>query len=260
MLPIRDVNPTRRTPVVTVALVAVNVAVFAAFNLQLGSTQLQCFQLQWGAIPFELMSSSPIPPGAVRGPACVTEALAARSELLTVLTSMFLHGGLFHLAFNMLFLWIFGNNVEDRLGHGPFLLFYVVGGVVSVYGFALINPRLIAPLIGASGAVAAVLGGYVLMYPRARIHTYVPFPVYLLAGIIPGARITGWFLFFAIVILPAWVVLGFWFVTEWLAIQETAASGIANEAHVVGFVAGLLMALVLGRRGGREGRRATTPY
>ncbi len=260
MLPIRDINPTRRTPVVTVTLVAVNVAVFVLFNLQMGPAELQCFQFQWGAIPFDLMSTSPIPTGAVQGPACLNEAVAARTELATVVTSMFLHGGLFHLGFNMLFLWIFGNNVEDRLGHLVFLLFYLLGGVVSVYGFAVLNAEVIAPLIGASGAVAAVLGAYALMYPRARIHTYVPFPLYLLAGIVPGARIAGWFLIFAIVILPAWIVLGFWFVTEWLAVQETATTGVANEAHVVGFAVGLLVALVLGGRDGEPHRRATTPY
>ena len=257
MLPIRDINPTHRTPIVTGLLIAANVAVFVLFNLQLGQTALQCFQLQWGAIPFELMGSAPIPTGAIRGPACVTEALSERQELLTVFTSMFLHGGLFHLAFNMLFLWIFGNNVEDRLGHVRFLVFYLVGGVASVYGFALMNSEVIAPLIGASGAVATVLGGYLLMYPQARIHTYVPFPLYLLAGIIPGARITGWFLFFAIVIMPAWLVLGFWFVTEWFAVQEAARTGIANEAHVAGFLAGMLLAVVLGATGNGSRSRMT---
>lgn len=248
VLPIGDTNPTRRLPLITVGLVATNLTVFVLVNVQLAEPQLTCFIFRWAAIPLELVSSRPVPPQAVQGPACLPQAIADRNELLSMFSSMFLHAGVFHVGLNMLFLWIFGNNVEDRLGHVTFLLFYLAGGVVSVYAFAFLNQEVIAPLIGASGAIAAVLGGYILMFPRARVHTYVPFPLYLLVGVIPGARVVGWFLFFAIVHLPAWLVLGLWFVTEALAVQEPARTGVANEAHVAGFLAGVVLTLLLGGR------------
>ncbi len=257
ILPVGDTNPTRRLPVITVALITTNVAVFLLFNLQLAEPRLTCFIFRWAAIPLELVSSRPLPPAAVRGPACLPQAIAARNELLSVFTSMFLHAGLLHLGLNMLFLWVFGNNVEDRLGHLHFLLFYLAGGVVSVYAFAFLNEEVTAPLIGASGAIAAVLGGYILMFPRARVHTYVPFPLYLLVALIPGARVVGWFLLFAIVHLPAWLVLGLWFVTEALAVQEPARTGVANEAHVAGFLAGIVFTLLLG---GRHRGRQPEPH
>ncbi|MBW3577924.1 MAG: rhomboid family intramembrane serine protease [Actinobacteria bacterium] len=247
VLPVGDRNPTRRTPVVTVTLIAVNVAIFFAFNAQLPQAQLQCFIFRWAAIPVELLRLQSLDPSVVPAdaPACLPAALAAKNVFLSALTSMFLHGSIWHLGFNMLFLWIFGNNVEDEVGHGTYLLFYLLGGLVSVYVFALLNPTAIVPLLGASGAIAAVLGGYFVLHPRARVQTYVPFPLYLLAWVIPRARILGFFFFFAIVDLPAWLVLGVWFATQLLALNEAAGGPVAYEAHVAGFIAGVAGTLVL---------------
>ncbi|MGH3441783.1 MAG: rhomboid family intramembrane serine protease [Nitriliruptorales bacterium] len=256
VLPVGDRSPTRRAPVVTVVLIAVNVGVFLLFSLQLSGCELSRFVFQWAAIPRELLSLSPLDPAALppRLAECVAPALADKSVLTSIVSSMFLHGSLFHLLFNMLFLWVFGNNVEDRLGHGTYLVYYLAGGIVAAYAFAILNPSQLTPLLGASGAIAAVLGGYLVMFPRAQVHTYVPFPLYLLAVIIPGARITGWFLIFAIVTLPAWLVLGFWFVSQVTSANEAAAAGIAFEAHIAGFVAGLVFTLLLG---GTQPRRRT---
>ncbi|HEX2029390.1 MAG TPA: rhomboid family intramembrane serine protease [Nitriliruptorales bacterium] len=262
VLPVGDRNPTRRRPYVTVTLIAANVAVFMAYNLQLPEPQLTCFIYRWAAVPAELFDLHPISPTqAPVQPACLPAALAAKSVLLSTVTSMFLHGSLGHLLFNMLFLWIFGNNVEDDLGHGTYLLYYLVGGLVAVYAFALINTDTTVPLLGASGAIAAVLGGYLVLHPRARIHTYVPFPLYLLVGLLPRARISGWFLIFAIVDLPAWLVLSFWFVTQLTALAEATAGGegVAYEAHIAGFVAGVVATLLLRATGSTAPPRRGQP-
>lgn len=150
-----------------------------------------------------------------------------KSPPLSVLTAMFLHGSWLHLLGNMLFLLIFGNNIEDRLGHVRFAVFYVVCGYAAAYGFAYLNADSADPLIGASGAIAGVLGAYLVLYPRARVWVLVPFLVFLPLR------------------LPAWLVLGFWF-----ALQAVYSSGggvstagtVAYEAHVVGFLVGMLLA------------------
>lgn len=260
VLPVGDHNPTRRTAVVTSVLIAANVAVFVLFNLQLGNDPcaLQRFFYSWAAIPRELLTLDDLPAQLVSPPglrSCVAPVLDDTAPIVTAVTSMFLHGSLFHLLFNMLFLWVFGNNVEDRLGHVRYAVYYLVGGIVAAYAFAVMNAEGVIPLLGASGAVAAVLGGYFIMYPRAKVNTYVPFPLYLLAALVPGARVRGWFLIFAFVALPAWLVLGFWFLTEWLAIEEAAQSGVANEAHIAGFVAGVLMTFLLRANRPREPQR-----
>ena len=141
VLPIGDANPTRRFPFVTLALIAGNVLVFFAFNLQLDGCAYARFVYRWAAIPRELLTFDPLPLGTVSGgPGCdLDPAFAGKSVLLSTLSSMFLHGGWAHLGFNMLFLWVFGNNVEDRLGHVRYLLYYVAGGAVSAYAFALLH-------------------------------------------------------------------------------------------------------------------------
>ncbi len=249
ILPIGDENPTRRFPVVTVTLIAINVIVYFAFESPLEGGELTCFIYRWAAVPRELLSFDTLPPGSVPDARCPMTLFTEKNVLVSAVTSMFLHGGLLHLLFNMLFLWIFGNNVEDRLGHVGYLLYYLAGGIVSVYAFALVNPSLTTPLLGASGAIAAVLGGYFLMFPRARVHTYVPFPLYLFTFLVPGAAIRGFFFFFAVVDLPSWLVLGFWFLTQITGVNEAARTGVAYEAHIAGFVAGVLFTLLLGPRG-----------
>lgn len=213
MIPIKGDNPTRRTPFLTVAIVAVNVAVFL-YAKALGQTGFGVFTFRMGLIPFEVthavdaISPTPIP------------------LYLTVFTAMFMHGGWMHLGGNMLYLWVFGNNIEDTLGHVRFLIFYLLCGVVATLAHVMSAPDSTAPLVGASGAIAGVLGAYMAAFPGARIHVLV-------------------FLFFFIQVVrvPALLVLGFWFIIQ--LINATADSGgtgggVAWYAHIAGFVVGYL--------------------
>jgi membrane associated rhomboid family serine protease len=255
VIPVYDVNPVRRTPWVTYALIAVNVGVFLAtpavglsgmegVDLQ-DLCEQEAFYEQYGAIPKEMVDNQPlplVPTGDTgvgpAGPGCVIARPDYDKEpALSVLTAMFLHGGWLHLIGNMLFLWVFGNNVEDRLGWLRYLGFYLISGYVAAYGFALVNATSTVPLVGASGAVAGVLGAYILLYPRARVWSLVPF------------------LLFIPLRLPAWLVLGMWFLLQWFYSAGYAVSeggSVAYLAHVLGFLAGVLMALPL-RRGRTSG-------
>nr|WP_202555137.1 rhomboid family intramembrane serine protease [Streptomyces sp. SID4950] len=196
---------------------------------------LQGFLDHWAMVPRELIHDQLprlVPTGEVgtglHGTGCVVAPPTwDKSPPLSVFTAMFLHGGWLHLLGNMLFLLIFGNNVEDRMGHVRYALFYVVCGYAASYGFALLNADSGDPLIGASGAIAGVLGAYLVLYPRARVWVLVPFLVFLPLR------------------LPAWLVLGFWFVLQ--AVYSSGegvstAGTVAYAAHVVGFLAGMLIA------------------
>jgi membrane associated rhomboid family serine protease len=220
VIPIKDDIPTRRFPVVTVALIAINVIVYFAFEQglwslgDLGAARVE----EYGAIPFEITH----PGENVGGPA------DQAPFWLTILTSMFLHGSLFHLAGNMLFLWIFGNNVEDSMGRLTFVLFYLLGGLAALGLQVAFDPSSTIPTVGASGAIAAVLGAYARLYPRARVIT-VLFIIII----------------FTIVELPALLVLGLWFLLQLLpAFTEpigNAGGGVAYFAHIGGFLFGLLV-------------------
>ncbi|MYQ47048.1 rhomboid family intramembrane serine protease [Streptomyces sp. SID4985] len=246
VIPVHDVNPVRRTPVVTYALIAANVLVFLLTPGAAGAVageshlaqlcHLHAFMDHYAAVPRELIHHQLpqlVPTGATgmgpNGPGCVVGVPSYdKSPALSVLTSMFLHGGWLHLLGNMLFLLIFGNNVEDRMGHVRYLLFYVVCGYAAGYGFALLNASSTDPLIGASGAIAGVLGAYLVLYPKARVWVLVPFLVFLPLR------------------LPAWVVLGFWFGLQAVYSSgqgvEAGSGTVAYAAHVVGFVTGMLLA------------------
>lgn len=238
-------NPVRRTPYVTYALIFANVLVFLYTPGLAGSVagdsslsqmcHLQGFLDHWAMVPRELIHDQLprlVPTGEVdtglHGTGCVVAPPTwDKSPPLSVFTAMFLHGGWLHLLGNMLFLLIFGNNVEDRMGHVRYALFYVVCGYAASYGFALLNADSGDPLIGASGAIAGVLGAYLVLYPRARVWVLVPFLVFLPLR------------------LPAWLVLGFWFVLQ--AVYSSGegvstAGTVAYAAHVVGFLAGMLIA------------------
>jgi membrane associated rhomboid family serine protease len=251
VLPVHDLNPVRRTPWVTYLLIAANVVVFlltpAASGTGVESVSLrelcqqEAFYDEYAAIPKELVQNRPLavaPTGEVgvgpSGPGCVAGPPSYRKiPVLSVLYAMFLHGGWLHLLGNMLFLWVFGNNVEDRFGRLKFLLFYLLCGYLASYGFALANAGSLQPLIGASGAVSGVLGAYLVLFPRARVWSLVPV------------------LFFIPLRLPAWLVLGLWFVLQWVysaGFATSAAGAVAYLAHVVGFVAGMLLALPFRRR------------
>jgi membrane associated rhomboid family serine protease len=208
VLPLHDDLPTRRTPVVTILLVALNLAGFAWQLLGVG---MERSVLQGGAIPFEILTFQDVWPRDVVPPP------------LTILTAMFLHGGLGHLASNMLFLWIFGNNVEDAMGRPRFAAFYVACGVVAALTQVFASAAtggLDAPMVGASGAIAGVLAAYLRLFPGARVLTLA---------------------FVFLVWLPAWLVLGLWIVTQILAVVSGGAPGVALFAHIGGFGAGWLL-------------------
>lgn len=224
MLPLRDARPTRRTPVVTAAILALCAAAFGyelLVLLQGGDAALDRFVERRGLVPAELV-------------AALAAGELASGPVLDVLTHLFLHGSWLHLMGNALFLWIFGPNVEDRLGRPLFLAFYLAGGVAAAAGQVLVDPASDVPMIGASGAISAVLGAYLILFPRARIQSLV-FLVF----------------FYELIAVPSVIVLGFWFVLQLidgfasLGLATEASGGIAFWAHIGGFAAGALLAVPL---------------
>ncbi len=217
MIPIRDENPARTFPIITLALIAINSAVFI-FELSLGSG-LDAFVRSFGATPAIILAD--------RSPAV----------LLTMLTSIFLHGGWFHLFGNMLYLWIFGNNVEDALGHFGFLIFYLLAGLAGSSAHIAANPTSTLPSLGASGAIAGVLAAYLVLFPLAGVDVAIPL-----------------FFFFTIIRLPALVVIGFWFAIQLLSgyfsitSATMEAGGVAWFAHIGGFLGGLILITILPKK------------
>jgi membrane associated rhomboid family serine protease len=211
VIPLRDVIPSRTTPVMTIALIVVNALVFL-YQLSLGRAGND-FVLYFGLIP-------------------------AAFSWVAVLTSMFLHGGVLHFGANMLYLWIFGDNVEDRMGHGRFLAFYVLCGVAAALAQTAMQPDSVVPMIGASGAIAGVMGAYLVLYPRSRIVTLVPI-----------------FFFIQLIEVPAVFFLGIWFLLQFAsgigsiasATGGEPAGGVAFWAHIAGFVAGVSGVIVFRR-------------
>lgn len=224
MIPIRDVNPRGIHPWVNISLIVVNI-LFFAWELMQGP-QLQAALMSIAFIPDRFFV-----PGAYV------------ADSVSILASMFLHGGWLHLGSNMLYLWIFGDNIEDRLGHGKYLLFYLACGYLAAFAHAFTNPNSQLPAIGASGAIAGVLGAYLVLFPRAHVMTFIPIGFYMVLRQ-----------------LPAILVLGLWFVMQLFTgvaslevntAQETG--GVAYFAHIGGFVAGLVLVILMG------GRRQPTP-
>jgi len=224
VIPLHDDNPTQRTPFVTIGIIGACVLVFL-WQRSLGPVGGQQAVYSLGTIPAVLLESRMLPP-----------ELAIVPAWTTVLTSMFLHGGWMHLIGNMLYLWIFGNNVEDAMGHFRFALFYLLGGVVAALAHALPNASSVVPMVGASGAISTVLGAYFLLYPHARVLVVIPI------GFIPFTTR-----------LPAGWVLAFWFVLQLLSSSLASATegGVAWGAHVGGFVAGMALIPFFRRRGVR---------
>jgi membrane associated rhomboid family serine protease len=246
VIPVHDSVPVRRTPWVTYLLIAANVLIFlltpvaSSAGVETVSVRELCrqeaFYDRYAAIPEEMLDNRQLPVvatgqvGVGRGGAgCVVGRPAyEKFPVLSVLYAMFLHGSWLHLLGNMLFLWVFGNNVEDRLGRLRFLVFYLFCGYVAAYGFALANADSTQPLVGASGAISGVLGAYLVFFPRARIWSLVPILLFLPLR------------------LPAWLVLGLWFVLQWFysaGYATSQAGSIAYLAHVLGFIAGVLAAI-----------------
>jgi membrane associated rhomboid family serine protease len=256
VLPIGDVNPTRRAAVVVWLFTLANLGVFLLLQLPAtGCEELQ-FVYRFSAIPRELTTFAPLSGGELESLlGDCANGMPEKNIALSLVTSLFLHGGLGHLASNLLFLVVFGNNVEDRLGHLRFILFYAVGGAGATLAYTAVRPDSIVPLIGASGAVAAALGAYLICWPRARVYTVVPFPLYLVALVIPGIRIVRWLIIFAVVVLPAWLLLGGWFALQVVSARNPTGEPIAYEAHVGGFLAGVVLLLVMDRWRARHGRQ-----
>jgi membrane associated rhomboid family serine protease len=216
MFPLRDHNPSERTPYVTVALILANVAVFVMLVPLYGDERaLAEFYFEWALVPARV---------------------SAGEGYATFVTSMFLHGGLLHLGGNMLFLWIFGDNLEDRFGHAGFLGFYLASGVGAAAVQYLANPASTVPMVGASGAISGVMGGYLLLFPRARVDVLV-IVVFLVR----------------MIALPAWVMLGVWFALQlfsgWVTLGSTEG-GVAYLAHAGGFACGLALTLPYWLRAG----------
>ena len=238
MFPLKDNIPTENTAFVTIALIVINVFVYFVLQTKGGifSGPSDTGVVDYGAIPYEI--THPGKECGIDAGAIVCEGQSGVSgtapdqpaTVLTVFSSMFMHGSILHLGGNMLFLWIFGNNVEDSMGRVKFIAFYLLGGLAAIAGQVLVEPNAAVPTIGASGAVAAVLGGYILLYPRARVVTLI-FIVF----------------FFTIIELPAMLILGFWFVQQIafgyfdLANPAGGGGGVAYFAHIGGFVFGLLV-------------------
>jgi membrane associated rhomboid family serine protease len=211
MIPLRDTQPSRSTPVVTVAIIVVNVLLFL-YQVSLDRFSLNYFIMEYGVVPDRLHYSS-------------------------LLTSMFLHGGWMHLIGNMWFLWIFGDNVEDILGHGKYLLFYLLAGVVAALAQVVFTPGSRVPMVGASGAIAGVMGAYMIKFPHSRILTLIPVIV-----------------FFTTVEVPAFFMLLYWFAIQFfsgvgsIAYSHVSQGGVAFLAHGGGVVAGIILILSMRTR------------
>jgi membrane associated rhomboid family serine protease len=210
LIPYKDDNPTSAIPFVTVGIIALNILVF--LYEVVSPSGMEKFVYTYGAIPNYILTFKKVQP---------------IHPALTIFSAMFMHGGVFHIAGNMLYLWIFGNNIEDKVGHIRFIFFYIFCGIISAYANALTDPQSHIPMIGASGAISGVLGAYLLLFPRAMVHTLV---------------FLGFFV--TVIKIPALVVIGFWAVIQ--LINGLISTGLAREggiawfAHIGGFLTGLL--------------------
>lgn len=222
MFPIRDHNPSGRTPYVTFTLIAVNALVFLATWPGLADHQINRVFMDWGLIPARLMQGDGV---------------------ATIVSSMFLHAGWMHILGNMLFLYIYGDNLEDEMGHGGFFLFYLLSGLAAAFAQVAMSPYSPIPMVGASGAIAGVMGGYLLLFPKAKVDVLFIFVI-----------------FFRIFAIPAWIVLGVWFALQIFSGISVPGEGggVAYWAHVGGFAGGLILTLpALMRRGGKDYWRRT---
>jgi membrane associated rhomboid family serine protease len=224
MIPLRDENPSGTPPIVTVAFIVLCVLVFL-WQLSFGAEGGQRIVYALGVVPAVLLGQGQLPPD-----------LSLVSPWMTIFTSMFMHGGWMHLIGNMLYLWIFGDNVEDAMGHGRFVAFYLLCGAAAVFAQALPEPSSTVPMVGASGAISGVLGAYLLLYPHARVLVVIPFGFYL-----HPMRI------------PAGLVLVLWFGLQLLSnlMAQPGQGGVAFRAHIGGFIAGMILIPIFKQRRAR---------
>jgi membrane associated rhomboid family serine protease len=222
MIPYRDENETQRTAYVTITIIALNILAWIFIQGAGARFPLAESVCNLGLIPGELTAT--LPPGSSfpmdQDLVCLTDP---GRQPLNLFTSMFLHGSWLHLLGNMWFLWVFGNNIEDSMGHGRFVVFYLLGGLAAAFLQVFMNPTSVIPMVGASGAISAVMGAYLVLYPRVKVYAILPI-----------------FLFITTVALPAWAMLGYWMLLQFLGgLRSIGASGggVASWAHVGGFLA-----------------------
>ncbi len=226
MIPISDEDIRRKRifPLINLALIAINILVFF-YEVSLPTARLEAFISAFGVVPFEIVTGRDLPPPAP-GPVW-----------LTLLTAMFIHGGLLHIAGNMLYLWIFGDNVEDAMGHTRYLIFYLLCGVIASLSQVLSDPLSRVPSIGASGAIAGVLGAYMVMFPQARIRTLLFIGSFFTLGRVP-----------ALLVIGLWAVIQFFSGIASLGVPTQQTGGVAYFAHIGGFVAGVVLVWFFRRR------------
>ncbi|HYJ15235.1 MAG TPA: rhomboid family intramembrane serine protease [Candidatus Limnocylindria bacterium] len=232
MIPYRDENETQHPALITGAIVVLNIAAWLFVQGAGAELPLARSVCNLGLVPGELTGlvppgqAFPMGPGAV----CLTDPGRQVSHLIT---SMFLHGGWMHLIGNMWFLWLFGNNVEDSMGHLRFIAFYLLTGLAAALGQVVADPDSIVPMVGASGAISGVMGAYLVLYPRVKVYTLVPI-----------------FIFFTSIALPAWAMLGYWFVIQLVSglFSSGEMGGVAFWAHIGGFVAGVVLVKLFARK------------
>ncbi|HJX30391.1 MAG TPA: rhomboid family intramembrane serine protease [Thermodesulfobacteriota bacterium] len=230
MIPLRDKNPSGKFPLITVLLIVINVLVFI-YQLSLRENLTPFFH-RYALIPAQIVFFGESP------------GISLRSIFFPFFTSMFLHGGWFHVIGNMWYLWIFGDNIEDRLGHVRFFIFYLVCGIGAAVAHVILNPNSTVPCVGASGAIAGVLGAYLISFPFARVATLVPIFFYL-----------------TVIEIPAVILLVFWFVLQFFsgtlsiaATAQTGSGGVAWWAHVGGFIIGMILISLIPKRKGFQRR------
>ncbi len=225
MFPYRDDNPTLKTPIVTLILIGINVAVWILVQGMGAEPLLSRSVCELGLIPGEFLGLLPVGARVPMGPNTVC-VMGDEQTWFTPVTSMFLHGGWFHLIGNMWFLWVFGNNVEDSMGHLRFLFFYVLCGLFAAAAQTFMSPASAIPMVGASGAISGVMGAYIVLYPRVRIHMLVILVIFVTR-----------------IVVPAYLMLAYWFLLQLLGdgLTNGAVGGVAFWAHAGGFVAGALL-------------------
>ena len=226
MIPIKDDNPTYSFPIITILLIVANIAVFV-YQFSLGR-EAQAFVYRLGAVPWEITHFQEFPRFPVKFQSDIP-------NILTLVTSMFLHGGIIHLLGNMLYLWIFGDNIEALMGHGRFLFFYLCCGLVATLSHIISDPNSTIPMVGASGAISGVLGAYFLRFPRAKVHVLIFI-----------------FFFIRVIRVSALFVLGFWFVMQVLSgfgsLGFQSGGGVAWFAHIGGFVTGMVLVFLFEKK------------
>ena len=232
MIPYRDENETQHPAIATGAIIALNVISWLVIQGAGTDPALPASVCNLGLIPGELTGFLPVGTKFPMGPGllCVTDPGRQPAHLLT---SMFLHGSWMHLIGNMWFLWIFGNNIEDSMGRLRFIAFYLLTGLAAALGQVIANPAAAVPMVGASGAISGVMGAYLILYPKVKVYAFIPI-----------------FIFFTSIALPAWVMLGYWFVIQFVSglVAMRGEAGVAFWAHIGGFVAGVVLIKLFARR------------